>query len=187
MMHAGHDALSRGQGTQRHDADDRGADAARRGSCSRPRTSAGASGFNNLRSYLHWQHDETGRVVSPPRFRVLDTPSNRQTLDVLEAMTLDPDDPEDALKVDADSNGQGGDDPYDAVRYGLAARPLAGKRQPEAPILSAWDPRVLLRESERKATTPLDTKFEQLAQRIAARGQTTSSRRRRAPIGGELA
>jgi hypothetical protein len=40
-------------------------------------------------------------------------------------MPLDPDNPEDALKVDADAAGRGGDDYYDETRYGLMARPIA--------------------------------------------------------------
>jgi hypothetical protein len=34
-------------------------------------------------------------------------------------MLHDPDNPEDVLKVDTDESGVGGDDPYDAWRYGL--------------------------------------------------------------------
>lgn len=34
-------------------------------------------------------------------------------------MQHDPHRPEDVLKVDVDEDGNGGDDPYDTVRYGL--------------------------------------------------------------------
>lgn len=39
-------------------------------------------------------------------------------------------DPEDVLKVDCDDEGEGGDDPYDAARYGLMAAPT-GRAEPE--------------------------------------------------------
>jgi len=37
-------------------------------------------------------------------------------------MVHDPDNAEDVLKVDADSNGDGGDDEYDMLRYGVMAK-----------------------------------------------------------------
>lgn len=77
------------------------------------------TGLNNLRRYL--DPGEHGR----PRFFIFDTPENRKVLECLESMVTDPDKPEDALKVDADEFGDGGDDPYDMVRYGLMSRPLA--------------------------------------------------------------
>ncbi len=78
-------------------------------------------GLNNVRKYI--DHDkETKR---PPRFYIMDTPGNRHTFKVLQQMQVDPKEPEDALKVDASiTNGLGGDDPYDMVRYGLMSRPI---------------------------------------------------------------
>jgi hypothetical protein len=43
-------------------------------------------------------------------------------LSCLPAMQHDPHRPEDVLKVDVDENGDGGDDAYDAARYGIMAR-----------------------------------------------------------------
>ncbi|MCA9930055.1 MAG: phage terminase large subunit, partial [Anaerolineales bacterium] len=40
-------------------------------------------------------------------------------IDCLPGLQTDPNRPEDVLKVDADMEGVGGDDPYDSVRYGL--------------------------------------------------------------------
>lgn len=101
-----------------------------------------ASGLNNMRHYL------THGPNRPPRFRIMDTPNNRRVFETLESMVVDPDDPEDALKVDADEYGQGGDDAYDMTRYGLAARPLIAK-MPDGPEPSAFDPEVLKAEVER--------------------------------------
>lgn len=82
-----------------------------------------------------------------PRLRFFDTPGNRKTYEVLEGCIADPDDIEDVLKRDANDEGVGGDDAYDMVRYGLAARPLRGKsplvRDDYAPH---HDPNVILRD-----------------------------------------
>lgn len=101
-----------------------------------------ASGLNNMRRYLTYGPDR------PPRFRIMDTPTNRRVFETLESMVVDPDDPEDALKVDADEYGQGGDDAYDMTRYGLAARPLVA-REPEGPEPRAFDPDVLKADHDR--------------------------------------
>lgn len=82
-----------------------------------------ASGLNNMRRYIH--HD----AATQPRFLLMDTPGNQHCFDVLQSMVSDPADPEDALKLNADPyTGEGGDDPYDETRYGLASRPY--KTQP---------------------------------------------------------
>jgi phage terminase large subunit len=44
-------------------------------------------------------------------------------IDCLPALEHDPHRPEDVLKWDTDDDGNGGDDPYDALRYGLLACP----------------------------------------------------------------
>lgn len=82
-----------------------------------------------------------------PRFRMFDTVGNRKTLEVLDSRICDPDDIEDVMKTDADEHGIGGDDAYDMIRYGLAARPIrpnlgARFRDDGAPH---HDPSVLLR------------------------------------------
>jgi hypothetical protein len=43
-------------------------------------------------------------------------------IECIPAMQHDPHRPEDVLKVDIDEDGNGGDDPYDACRYGLMSR-----------------------------------------------------------------
>lgn len=84
------------------------------------------SGIQNMRRYLRWKEPD-GQEIDP-RFLICDTPSNRRVFECLEGIVSDPDNPEDALKVDADDQGQGGDDPYDMVRYGLASRPILAKK-----------------------------------------------------------
>lgn len=71
------------------------------------------TGLNNMRAY-----------VASDRFTVCDTPTNRDVLLCLETRITDPKHPEDVLKQDANQDGQGGDDAYDQVRYGLASRPM---------------------------------------------------------------
>ena len=48
----------------------------------------------------------------------------KRTILAVTTMIIDKDDPEDVKKVDADANGDGGDDAYDSLRYGLMARPM---------------------------------------------------------------
>ena len=44
-------------------------------------------------------------------------------IECLPSLEHDPHRPEDVLKVDVDEDGNGGDDPYDAMRYGVMAQP----------------------------------------------------------------
>jgi hypothetical protein len=85
------------------------------------------AGVQNIRRYLRWTERDTLTSAEreiPPRFKICDTPANRRVFDCLETRVSDPDDPEDILKTDADDRGEGGDDAYDMVRYGLASRPI---------------------------------------------------------------
>ena len=84
------------------------------------------TGLNNLRRYVQWKATDT-EPERQPRFRLFDTPNNRKVLATLVAMQIDEKNIEDALKVDADALGNGGDDAYDMVRYGLASRPIAAQ------------------------------------------------------------
>lgn len=82
-------------------------------------------GLNNFRAYVHWKATETSPEKTP-RFRIFNNANNRLALAQLQQIQIDPDNLEDALKVDADAGGKGGDDYYDAIRYGLASRPISG-------------------------------------------------------------
>ena len=72
----------------------------------------------------------------PPRLWI--SPLCARLLDCLPALEHDPHRPEDVLKWDTDDDGNGGDDPYDALRYGLMATP--GQPQPNhvTARLSKW-------------------------------------------------
>lgn len=83
------------------------------------------AGLSNLRRYLKGGKDA--------RLKFFDTPGNRACVAQMQGMMLDPDKPEDALKVDADENGEGGDDCYDETRYALMSRPIAAALEPPAP------------------------------------------------------
>ena len=80
------------------------------------------SGYQNMLRYLTW------KPATPPLFRFMDTLGNRKCFDQLESMVVDPDFPNDVLKVDADPlTGEGGDDHYDETRYALMSRPVTPK------------------------------------------------------------
>ena len=81
------------------------------------------SGLNNLRRYAEGS--------SPRLLFNMAAPGVQRVWDTLTGMVADPNDPEDALKVDADVDGRGGDDAYDMVRYALMTRPLG--RAPDVP------------------------------------------------------
>jgi hypothetical protein len=92
-----------------------------------PASDARVSGLNNIRSYTYIN---PLRPDTKPRFLWMDTAGNKACLAQMKRMSLNPEKPEDALKVDADAAGRGGDDYYDETRYGLMARPLLSVAPP---------------------------------------------------------
>lgn len=83
-----------------------------------------------------------------PRLLFLDTPGNRRLVTQLEGLVVDPDNPEDVLKVNSDpASGEGGDDGYDGLRYAVLSHEPKATRPKEHK--SAWDPEVLQHEYER--------------------------------------
>jgi len=93
------------------------------------------AGVQNLRRYIRWKERhalDRSEYEITPRFQICDTPANRRVYECLETRVSDPDDPEDILKTDANDRGEGGDDPYDMVRYGLASRPIVPALQAAA-------------------------------------------------------
>lgn len=66
----------------------------------------------------------------PPRLKIFRT--CKRTIATITRMVHDPSDPEDVLKVDADQNGEGGDDPYDMLRYGAMVKRRAPTQKPAA-------------------------------------------------------
>jgi hypothetical protein len=90
------------------------------------------SGYQNMLHYFDWDLPTSENPYRPPLFQMMDTPGNRKCLDQLQEMVVDPDGPNDVLKVDADYlTGEGGDDCYDETRYALMSRPLLAKRPTE--------------------------------------------------------
>jgi hypothetical protein len=64
-----------------------------------------------------------------PRLWIVDTPGNRWAIERLLEMAPDETNPDDVLKVDANEDGEGGDDVADCLRYGVATTglPVAAK------------------------------------------------------------
>ena len=63
--------------------------------------------------------------VGVPKLVICDTPGNRWAIERLLEMTPDPTSPDDVLKVDANEDGEGGDDVADMLRYGIARTGVA--------------------------------------------------------------
>jgi len=62
---------------------------------------------------------EDGTLRRPPRMFFFNT--CQRLITCIPSLQTDPNRPEDVLKVDIDDDGNGGDDPYDASRYGIMA------------------------------------------------------------------
>lgn len=56
-------------------------------------------------------------LEQPPRWKI--TENCKRLIETMPYLEADPNNPEDVLKVDADENGDGGDDAYDCAKYGL--------------------------------------------------------------------
>lgn len=132
-----------------------------------PANIARVAGLNNLRRYLQWMRTGPNGSPGQPMLFVHQSRGNRDLFAVLDDLQLDPNDPEDVLKVDyvpgAVADGEDyepsvrGDDPYDALRYLCASRPLTARKPEDLPT-SAWDPAVLAEqaaEQRRVKATPL--------------------------------
>lgn len=70
----------------------------------------------------------------PPRLTF--SPTCSRVIETLPSLQHDPDRPEDVLKVDADESGWGGDDTYDALRYGVMESPE--RSSPHDHLLSGY-------------------------------------------------
>lgn len=79
-------------------------------------------GANQMRYFLAWKGTKA-EGDGEPKFFLVNNLNGLQTYNTLSNMIFDPNCPEDVLKVDADENGEGGDDMYDEVRYALMSRP----------------------------------------------------------------
>lgn len=68
------------------------------------------------------------QVEIQPTLKIFNT--CRRTISTMTRMVCDPNDPEDVKKVNADVNGEGGDDPYDMIRYGVMVKRDTPARRP---------------------------------------------------------
>lgn len=84
-------------------------------------------GLDNLRNYTYHDRATETELARPPRLTFMDTEGNRRCFHQLQQMQLDPKHVEDALKVDANAAGLGGDDSYDETRYALMSRPAKAR------------------------------------------------------------
>jgi len=80
-------------------------------------------------------------TLGTPRLLVCDTPGNRWAFEQWMEMVPDPLNPDDVQKVDANEDGEGGDDAADTTRYGLASPTwLPIEPHGERPIVKQGDP-----------------------------------------------
>lgn len=122
------------------------------------------SGLNNLRRYLSWEAVNEDGSDGVPLLTFFDTEGNRKCFEALESLPSDPDNPEDALKQDADEFGFGGDDMYDETRYAVASREVPSRSLISDRPFDAWSPEALQTEYEaqRKGKAPASTTREVL-------------------------
>jgi hypothetical protein len=73
-----------------------------------------------------------GDATHPPTLKFFK--SAKRTYTQLVRLQHDPNRPEDVLKIDADESGVGGDDLYDALRYGL----MGFKEHQEVKLITLW-------------------------------------------------
>jgi phage terminase large subunit len=107
-------------------------------------------GLQELRRAFAWQTTGPAGGTGEPMLRFFDTDMNRRCFEQLETRVIDPDDPEDVLKTDADEWGEGGDDLYDETRYAIASRPSPAKSTwGSQEQIQAWSPEALAAERER--------------------------------------
>lgn len=113
------------------------------------------AGLKNFRELTAWQkkgRDRDGKPIpGEPGFKLFDTKGNRRAFEQFQNMLLDPDRPEDVLKVDA-VEGEGGDDTYDETRYGLQSR-AESKPEPETEFSDDQHPGFDVKKRERKRRT----------------------------------
>lgn len=94
-------------------------------------------GSHQVRDFLAWRETAVGEngqfIDGEPHFYIFE--SFIHVYNTLTNMMFDTGgpNPEDVKKVDADENGDGGDDDYDMVRYGLMSRPRPNIQRPKAP------------------------------------------------------
>lgn len=82
-----------------------------------------ANGGRGLRGMLAFKRDAaSGAITEYPQLYIVDTPGNRRVFNQLAEIMPDENDINKPGKVDADSEGRGGDDGADMLRYGVSSR-----------------------------------------------------------------
>ena len=82
-------------------------------------TEANDDRINGASEILTRFGDLDAKPPLPPSLTIMDRCS--RLIECLPSLEHDPHRPEDVRKVDCDDDGVGGDDPYDAARYGIMA------------------------------------------------------------------
>jgi|TARA_Y100000310_G_scaffold145087_1_gene144439 hypothetical protein len=88
------------------------------------------NGASWLRTLLDWRQDPDGKIVKKPKFYVKE--NCWRTIRTIPQMQINPNNPEDVLKVDAtEHDAWAGDDAYDETRYACMSRwsPSQAKEQ----------------------------------------------------------
>lgn len=106
-------------------------------------------GYSYLRDLLSFRRRGPGKTDITPQLLFFDTPGNLRLLKQLESLVVDPDNPEDVLKINADpSSGEGGDDGYDALRYALVSHQRPGRNPRKEEQTQAFGDEALRYEVE---------------------------------------
>lgn len=93
-------------------------------------------GAHRVRQYLAYKQDASQTIG--PNFVMFDT--CKDTIECITRMVHDPNNVEDVLKVDSvNGDASTGDDPYDAVRYGLMSRPSLNPPTIPKPIVGTQE------------------------------------------------
>lgn len=97
-------------------------------------STARRAGYRELRDRVCYRGRGDRGEDGPKQVLFWDTPGNKRLIAQLRRLAIDPDVLEDVLKVDAEAEtGEGGDDGYDAWRYGVATRQFPREEPPKAP------------------------------------------------------
>jgi hypothetical protein len=108
------------------------------------------AGLRNFREQIAHKGTGLNGEDGEPNFYLMDTPGNRKCFTGLQSMIINPDDPEDVLKMNADPiTGVGGDDYYDESRYALASRPGRASSNWKDQEVRAFAKTTLLYEMEK--------------------------------------
>lgn len=114
------------------------------------------TGLTNMRSYF-----------GEKRIKFVDNANNRLALENLRERVIDPDNVEDVLKQDADTQGRYGDDIYDEIRYALMSRSILPEDKEERSRSDPYrEPRVAYHGSHDRAEGPswqTPNSFEEVA------------------------